>query len=94
VPAARTAACILQLLGLLHFLPLRRRVYHPQFRTHLAAAPACHDSATRARCTLPHACPCPSQEFELMLDVDRLIRELDKESCGAISYKEFKLIFS
>jgi Ca2+-binding EF-hand superfamily protein len=29
-----------------------------------------------------------------MLDVDRLIRELDKDSCGAISYKEFKQIFS
>jgi hypothetical protein len=66
----------------------------PSFRQ-AAAAPQ-----SRFRCpshpasyALPTA-RCRMKEFELMLDVDQLVRELDKDKGGSISYKEFKQIFN
>jgi hypothetical protein len=43
----------------------------------------------------PHSpLPLALQEFELMLDVDKLIKDLDKDFSGFINYKEFKAIFT
>lgn len=34
--------------------------------------------------------PCELQEFELTIDLDNLLTDLDKEQTGSIDYKEFK----
>lgn len=41
-------------------------------------------------CAAPQLRECCVQEFELTIDLDNLLADLDKEQTGSIDYKEFK----
>ncbi len=43
---------------------------------------------------VPLLCLFILQEFELTLDIDRLIRQVDKDGSGFLDYEEFKSIMT
>lgn len=40
------------------------------------------------------AAPPPPQEFELTVEIDRLLEEMDKDASGTVDYSEFKALLS
>lgn len=63
-----------------------------------ATSPRIHTPASAdAPCTAarhPYCCYCRPQDFDLTLDIDRLIKEVDTNGSGVIEYREFAAILA